>query len=88
MNTEQQTNSKEDAQMINALLQDYFDGLYEGDVAKLRNIFHDDAWLKGNHYRKSRDEWLVTGHQVESGAGPLTARIVGKMLFGIVSERQ
>ena len=59
MNTEQQTGNKEDAQIIEALLQDYFDGLYEGDVAKLRNVFHDDAWLKGNHYRKSRDEWLA-----------------------------
>ena len=58
MNTEQQTRNKEDAQIIKALLQDYFDGLYEGDVAKLRNVFHDDAWLKGNNYRKSRDEWL------------------------------
>ena len=59
MNTEQQTGNKEDAQIIEALLQDYFDGLYEGDVAKLRNVFHDDAWLKGNNYRKSRDEWLA-----------------------------
>jgi len=59
MNTEQQTSNKEDAQIIEALLQEYFNGLYEGDVAKLRNIFHDDAWLKGNNYRKSRDEWLA-----------------------------
>ncbi len=59
MNTEQQTGNKDDAQIIEALLQDYFDGLYEGDVEKLRNVFHDDAWLKGNNYRKSRDEWLA-----------------------------
>jgi len=59
MNTEQQTGNKDDSQIIEALLQDYFDGLYEGDVAKLRNVFHDDAWLKGNNYRKSRDEWLA-----------------------------
>ncbi len=59
MNTEQQTGNKEDAQIIETLLHDYFDGLYEGDVTKLRNIFHDDAWLKGNNYRKSRDEWLA-----------------------------
>lgn len=61
--TNQQANhkatiDKEDYQTIEVLLQDYFDGLYEGDVAKLRRIFHDDAWLKGNQYRKSRDEWL------------------------------
>jgi Putative lumazine-binding len=59
MNTEQQTGNKEDSQIINAILQDYFDGLYEGDVAKLQHIFHDDAWLKGNNFRKSRDEWLA-----------------------------
>ncbi len=59
MNTEQQTGNKQDAHIIEALLHDYFDGLYEGDVAKLRNVFHDDAWLKGNNYRKSRDEWLA-----------------------------
>ena len=47
-----------DYEAIQSLLTEYFDGLYEGDVAKLRRIFHDDAWLKGNNYRKSRDEWL------------------------------
>lgn len=55
---EQETSYHKDYQAIHVLLQDYFDGLYEGDIAKLRNIFHDDAWLKGNNYRKSRDEWL------------------------------
>lgn len=54
----QETSYSQDYQTILALLQDYFDGLYEGDVEKLRSLFHDDAWLKGNNYRKSRDEWL------------------------------
>ena len=49
---------KADYDALIALLNDYFDGLYEGDVEKLRGIFHEDAWLKGNNYRKSRDEWL------------------------------
>jgi len=61
--TTQQTNLKgtsykADHEIIGAILQDYFDGLYEGDVVKLRRIFHDDAWLKGSDYRSSRDEWL------------------------------
>jgi len=56
---QQESRDKKDDQTIEALLQDYFDGLYEGDVAKLRRIFHDDAWLKGNKFRKSRDEWLA-----------------------------
>jgi len=54
-----QKNHKDDDQAIDAVLQDYFDGLYEGDVAKLRGVFHDDAWLKTNNDRKSRDEWLA-----------------------------
>ena len=51
------------------LLNEYFEGLYEGDVDKLRAIFHDDAWLKGNDYRKARDEWLdaVASRPVPSG---------------------
>lgn len=47
-----------DYEAIIGLLNHYFDGLYEGDVNKLRSIFHEDAWLKGNDYRKPRDEWL------------------------------
>ena len=54
----QMTSYHKDYQAIHVLLQDYFDGLYEGDIVKLRDIFHDDAWLKGNNYRKSRDQWL------------------------------
>jgi len=54
----QEASYNQDYQTIHALLQNYFDGLYEGDVEKLRSLFHDDAWLKGNNYRKSRDEWL------------------------------
>ena len=48
-----------DYEAIAELLASYFDGLYEGDVDKLRAIFHEDAWLKGNGYRKTLDEWLV-----------------------------
>ncbi len=49
---------QDDYDAIIDLLNTYFAGLYEGDVDALRNIFHDDAWLKGNDYRKTRDEWL------------------------------
>ena len=47
-----------DYEAIIELMNAYFDGLYEGDVTKLRQVFHDDAVLKGNDYRKTRDEWL------------------------------
>ena len=51
-------NLNEDHPAIHAVIKDYFDGLYEGDITKLRGVFHEDAWLKGNNYRKSVDEWL------------------------------
>jgi len=51
-------NYQSDYEDIIELLNDYFDGLFEGDVEKLRSIFHDDAWLQGHNYRKTRDEWL------------------------------
>jgi len=47
-----------DHEAILGLLNEYCDGLFEGDVEKLRTIFHDDAWLKGNNYRKTLNEWL------------------------------
>lgn len=47
-----------DYQAIISLLNEYFDGLYEGDISKLRGIFHEDAMLKGNGSRKTRDDWL------------------------------
>lgn len=60
MNTSKAVPSyQSDYEAIIGLLNNYFDGLFEGDVAKLRSIFHEDAWLKGNNYRKTRDEWLT-----------------------------
>ena len=47
-----------DYQAIIGVLNEYFDGLYAGDVVKLRGIFHEDAVLKGNQYRRRRDDWL------------------------------
>ena len=56
--TTQIASYQNDYEAIIELLNTYFDSLYVGDVDKLRDIFHDDAWLKGNDYRKTRDEWL------------------------------
>ena len=47
-----------DYQTIIGLLNEYFDGLYQGDISKLRGIFHEDVVLKGNGYRKTLDDWL------------------------------
>ncbi len=47
-----------EVRIIEQIITDYFDGLYEADVEKLRKIFHEDAYLKAPGLRRSRDEWL------------------------------
>lgn len=51
------TNS--DFAVVVALVQDYFDGLYQADVDKLRGLFHSDAYLKAPGLRRSREDWLT-----------------------------
>ncbi len=41
-----------------SLVQDYCDGLYQGDVSKLRAIFHSDVFLKAAGIRRSLEQWL------------------------------
>ena len=43
---------------VMSLIRDYFDGLHQADVAKLRAIFHADAYLKAPGLRRSLDQWL------------------------------
>jgi hypothetical protein len=52
------SNTTSDLTAIEAILQDYFDGLYHGDVTKLTSIFHTDAWLKSPGVRRSLTQWL------------------------------
>jgi hypothetical protein len=52
-------NTANDLTEIEAILQCYFDGLYQGDVAKLISIFHSDAWLKAPGVRRSLSQWLA-----------------------------
>jgi len=47
-----------DFERIVALVNEYFDGLYEADVEKLKRIFHEDAYLKAPGLRRSRNQWL------------------------------
>lgn len=42
-----------EAAAIEALVQDYFLGMYEGDVERLRRIFHPQCWLFGENPRGS-----------------------------------
>ena len=41
-----------------SLVQDYCDGLYHGDISKLRAIFHSDVFLKAPGLRRSLEQWL------------------------------
>ena len=41
-----------------SLVGEYFHGLHQGDVEKLRSIFHADAFLKAPGLRRSLNEWL------------------------------
>lgn len=43
---------------IVAVIEDYFVGLHHGDVAKLKDIFHPDAYLKAPNLRRSLSQWL------------------------------
>ena len=58
MKTQHENDNGQDFQQITEILQDYFDGLYEADVDKIRDVFHLDTVLKANGLRKTRDEWL------------------------------
>lgn len=55
---------------IEALVQDYFFGMYEGDGERLRRIFHPQCWLFG----EDRDESLqlpVSGFLELVGSEPV-----------------
>ena len=45
---------------IEAVVQDYFLGMYEGDVERLRRIFHPQCWLFGES-RGGNHEFPVSG---------------------------
>jgi glutaredoxin len=45
--TAAQPGTAEDEALVKAVLQDYIDGTFEGDVAKLKNCFHPDAIMNG-----------------------------------------
>lgn len=48
----------DDFAIITDIVQQYFDGLYYGDVAKLATIFHSDTWLNTPSKRRTVEEWL------------------------------
>ena len=56
---------------IEALAEDYFLGMYEGDLERLRRIFHPQCWLFGES-RGASHEFPVAGflEQIESEPVP------------------
>jgi len=53
---------------VTAILHSYFDGLYHGDIDKLKSIFHDDTWLKAPGVRRSLTQWLTDVEKRETPA--------------------
>ena len=49
---------QKDFYLILEIIRNYFDGLHQGDVNKLKGIFHSDAYLKAPGQRRSLREWL------------------------------
>jgi hypothetical protein len=48
-----------DFESVARIVQVYFDGLHNGDVSKLRAIFHQDSFLKTPGSRRSLEQWLA-----------------------------
>ncbi len=55
---------------IEALTQDYFLGMYEGDVERLRRIFHPQCWLFGEN-RSGSHEFPLAGFLDQIGSEPV-----------------
>ncbi len=52
------TKNTDEFASITNIVTKYFDGLYTGDIALLKSIFHQDAWLKSPNSRRSLSQWL------------------------------
>jgi len=55
---------------IEALAQDYFLGMYEGDVERLRRIFHPQCWLFGEN-RNGSHEFPLSGFLDQIASEPV-----------------
>jgi hypothetical protein len=69
----------DDLKAIEAVLQTYFDGVHEGDTAKLATAFHPSADLRtaaadGSLHIMNRDQWLEGVKSRPSAASRKLAR--------------
>lgn len=49
---------QQDLDLVASVVNDYFTGLHEADIATLQRIFHPDAVLKAPGLRRSLSQWL------------------------------
>jgi len=47
-----------DKTKVTSIIEGYFIGLHEGDVSRLKDLFHKDCVLKAPKLRRSLNEWL------------------------------
>ena len=59
-----------EAAAIEALAHDYFLGIYEGDVERLRRIFHPQCWLFGEN-RNGSHEFPLSGFLDQIASAPV-----------------
>jgi hypothetical protein len=59
-----------EAAAIEALVQDYFLGMYEGDAERLRRIFHPQCWLFGEN-RNGSHEFPLSGFLDQIASEPV-----------------
>ena len=80
----------EQAHALNAVIQDYFEGIYYGDISKLRKAFYPDAKLYGDirtvAYEKNLEAYLesVSLRQSPSQLGEVfSMKILGIECLGL-----
>ncbi|MEQ3531867.1 nuclear transport factor 2 family protein [Pseudoalteromonas sp. XMcav11-Q] len=61
----------QDLDKVTAVIQQYFDGLHQGDIKKLDAVFHVDAVLKAPGMRRTKSQWLdlVSSRQTPESQG-------------------
>ncbi|CAM3873648.1 MULTISPECIES: nuclear transport factor 2 family protein [Pseudoalteromonas] len=69
----------QDLDNVTAVIQQYFEGLHQGDIKKLDAIFHAEAVLKAPGMRRTKSQWLdlVSSRQTpESQSADFNYRIL------------
>lgn len=61
-----------EAAAVEAVVQDYFRGIHEGDVARLERIFHPQCWLFGEN-RSGSHAFPLAGFLEQIGGEPAPA---------------